>query len=165
MNLRYRSTFRSGNCGFTLLEVLVTIVIVAIGLLGIAGMQVAAVKLADISAVRTQGIQLTGEITEKMRANYAAIRDGTLSAYAVGYGAATTGTSLPEQEITAWKASLALLPSGDGKIDVTRDTTGCVTVAGFPDCQLVTVTVRWSDERARGGKTALTNEFVTKTRL
>ena len=153
------------SAGFTLLEVLVTIVIVAIGLLGVAGLQVVALRLADVSAVRTQGIQLTGEITEKMRSNYAAVSNGTLSDYAVGYGTATAGTTLPLLEVAAWKTSLAQLPSGDGKIEVARDTAGCVTVAPYPDCQLVTITVRWSDERARGGKTATTNEFVTKTRI
>lgn len=158
------------NAGFSLLEVLVTLVIVAIGLLGVAGLQVAAVKLADVSLIRTQGIQLTSEITEKIRANYSAISRDQLSSYTVAYGTAPTGTTLAAQDIAAWKTSLALLPNGDGKIDVARDTS-CVTVTNFVDCQLVTITIRWSDERARGGKAASAsdpakaNEFVTKTRI
>ncbi|TAG05326.1 MAG: type IV pilus modification protein PilV [Betaproteobacteria bacterium] len=150
--------------GFSLLEVLITIVVVAIGLLGVAGMQVAALKLTDLSSARSTGAVLTSEIIERMRAN-----SGEIASYAAGFGAAVTGSTLAATDVAAWKARLADpirgVPGGEGRIEIASDTSGvCPAAPPFPSCQLVTVTVRWSEQRVRGGE-ATPREFVTVTRI
>jgi type IV pilus assembly protein PilV len=140
---------RRVNRGFSLLEVLITIVVVAIGLLGVAGLQVTSVKLADISATRSLGVTLTSEISARIRANRA-----NASAYVTDWGQTPTATAtLAEGDLALWKGpkGLGALPSGDGKI-VLRADPSCDTVATYQDCSIVTVSVSWDERRARGGE-------------
>jgi len=55
--------------GVSLIEVLVTLVILSIGLLGIAGMQVMSVKNTQVAAQRSIATQQAYDIAERMRAN------------------------------------------------------------------------------------------------
>jgi type IV pilus assembly protein PilV len=152
-----KSRVRHG--GFSLLEVLITIVVVAIGLLGVAGMQVASVKLSDLSAQRTTGINLTNEISNRIRANAP-----NVAAYQSDWGATASGTSVAAQDLALWRGAngLGAFPSGDGKITVSRDAS-CATVPLYPDCTLVTVEVRWDERRARGGNPTPTQTLFSTT--
>lgn len=60
------------HSGFTLLEVLIALLVFSIGLIGLAGMQVAGLKLGHDSALRSSAIILAGDIADRMRANHAA---------------------------------------------------------------------------------------------
>lgn len=55
--------------GFTLVEVLVTIVVVAIGLLGLAGLQISGLRANTSSEARSKATLLATDIIERMRAN------------------------------------------------------------------------------------------------
>lgn len=57
--------------GFTLLEVLVSLIIFAIGFLGLAGMQMMSMRDNHTSYLRTKAVFLTTDITDKIRANTA----------------------------------------------------------------------------------------------
>lgn len=80
--------------GFSMVEALITVVIFAIGLLSVAGLQAVSKRSVYESAQRTTAAQLGSALLEKMRANprglavYAA--SGTL-------GGATLGTAPPVQ--------------------------------------------------------------------
>lgn len=147
MQLVKRNFLRRSHChndsrGFSLLEVLVTLVLVAIGLLGVAGMQIAAIRLADASDVRTKGVGQIESIVERILTN-----PNNVAAYAVSLtGSVTSGPAAAD--VTAWKASLAsTLQEGQGSIDVAKDTS-CPTGA-LKDCQLVTIVIRWKESRAK----------------
>ncbi|MFZ3288159.1 MAG: type IV pilus modification protein PilV, partial [Telluria sp.] len=58
--------------GFSLIEVLITMLIVSIGLLGIAGIIVTNLKHNQSSYARTQASLLVSDIVDRMRANRAA---------------------------------------------------------------------------------------------
>lgn len=62
---------RSGQAGVTLLEVLVTIVILAFGLLGLAGFQLKTQSTELESYQRAQALVLLGDMVERIRANQA----------------------------------------------------------------------------------------------
>jgi len=62
--------------GMTLIEVLLAIVIFAIGLLGVAALQVAGLRYTKGSQNRSLAIIQAENITERMRANPAAVADG-----------------------------------------------------------------------------------------
>jgi type IV pilus assembly protein PilV len=133
------------NDGFSLLEVLISIIVVAIGLLGVAGLQVAAIKLADTAQIRTSGAALVSNITERIRSN-----SSRATSYALSYGVVPTSTTTQaEQDLAQWRATIAALPNGDASIVVSADPAcpALPTTSGFRACSLVTVNVRWSETR------------------
>lgn len=136
--------------GFSLLEVLISLVIVAVGLLGVAGLMSNTLKSNDSAAMRTQATAQAYNIIDRMRANMIGVNGGS---YVVGMppSAATgalpstcTGTAcgpvaLATYDIGQWEYELAkLLPQGRGSISITPVPTGAT----------YTVTVRWNDTRA-----------------
>jgi type IV pilus assembly protein PilV len=142
--------------GFSLLEVLITIVIVAIGLLGVAGMQVASIKLSTNADIRSQASAHVAQIYERISSN-----PSQASAYAVAFGASPSGPF--QTQLQDWKQTLqTTLPSGDGEIVVTREPDcggGIPTTVGSP-CTLVTVNVRWDESRTKrtgGGDVTFTS--------
>jgi type IV pilus assembly protein PilV len=144
--------------GFSLLEVLITIVVVAIGLLGVAGMQVSSIKLAELSQTRATGVLLANDILDRIRANR-----GEVASYATTFGGAPSAvSSLAERDLRDWKLAMADtvrgMPQGDGSIVVDQGATGCTS-----RCAIVTITVRWDEARQRGGKAVQT--FTISTRV
>ena len=55
--------------GFTLVEVLIAMVIMAIGMLGIAGMYVHSLQAGRTSQLRTQAVTLAADVADRIRAN------------------------------------------------------------------------------------------------
>lgn len=83
--------FRQSHRGFTLIEVLVTVVVVSIGLLGLAGLQINGLRANLSSEARSKATLLASDIIERMRANPLGIAgnnyDG-IDTTAIGCGAA-----------------------------------------------------------------------------
>ncbi|MGX2042136.1 type IV pilus modification protein PilV [Methylocaldum sp. MU1018] len=118
--------------GFTLMEVLIAFLIMAIGLLGLAGLQVTGLRNDQSAFHRSQAVILAYDILDLLRANRQDARDGV---YNLALGAdAPTGSSRSAQDLNRWLAELANhLPQGDGAVNVAND--------------LVTITVQWDDSR------------------
>jgi type IV pilus assembly protein PilV len=55
--------------GYTLIEVLVAVLVLAVGVLGAAGVQLAALRTRHGTALMSNGVQLAGALAERMRAN------------------------------------------------------------------------------------------------
>jgi len=62
--------------GLSLIEILVTVVVLSIGLLGIAGMQAQGVKYSHDSYARSQATMLANELIERMHANPDGVENG-----------------------------------------------------------------------------------------
>lgn len=62
--------------GFTLVEVLVALVVLAIGLLGLASLQIMSIKFNTDSYLRSQATTLAYDISDRLRTNTAAARAG-----------------------------------------------------------------------------------------
>lgn len=132
--------------GFTLLEVLIAVMLLAVGLLGLAGLQAVSLRNNHSAYLRSQATMLTYDIIDSMRSNRSAAQAGNYD-IAIGTAASTpastppycmatecSGSEMATADIFAWKQSLAsLMPLGDGKV---------VRAAN-----VVTVTVQWTDER------------------
>ncbi len=131
--------------GFTLIEVLVTLVVLAIGLLGLAGLQASSLKHNNNAYQRTQATFLAYDILDRMRANPMGIENGDYDNIDTGGGPLTDPgcidtrcdpVTLTASDIFEWANRLAtILPSGRGVI------TGNGANAPF------TVTVMWDDMR------------------
>ncbi len=55
--------------GFTLIEVLVAVLVLAIGIVGAAGVQLAALRTRHLTGLMSGAVQLAGALAERMRAN------------------------------------------------------------------------------------------------
>ncbi|WP_116301633.1 type IV pilus modification protein PilV [Alkalilimnicola ehrlichii] len=71
--------FRQRQRGFSLLEVLVAVLVLAIGLLGVAGLQAVSMRVNFNSEMRTQATFLAYDVLDRMRANRAAALAGDYS--------------------------------------------------------------------------------------
>ena len=142
--------------GFTLLEFLITLLIVSFGVLGIAGIIANSMKNNQSSYSRSQAVVLAGDIIDRMRANRLSADGGPASPftspYNVAIGASPSGGGIPQSDLTDWRTALAAdLPSGTG------------AVAVDPNTKKVTVVVQWDDSRGAGGGSA--EQITVETRL
>ena len=144
--------------GFTLLEILVAMLVLAIGLLGLAGLMTSSMRNNLSASHRTQATWMAYDIVDRMRANRASAVTG---GYATGIGAPgacqtawpTAGT-VPQQDIAIWKNQLAcVLPAGDGSIAVNTAT------------RVATVTVRWDDSRGLVDSGSAANQTIKTFRV
>lgn len=140
--------------GFTMVEALVALVVLAIGLLGIAALYLDSLRAGRTAIYRTQAVNLASDIADRIRANRAA---GV--AYVVDFGAvaqptacnseaaACTPAQVAADDVFLWKqrilgtvdaggnpVALGPLPEGDGAIQVT---------AGTPNVYVITI--RWTE--------------------
>lgn len=81
MNRNHHSTHQI--LGFTLVEVLIALVILAVGMLGIAALLLNSLQSSRLALLRTQAVTLTSDMGDRIRANRAAG-----SAYALVAGSA-----------------------------------------------------------------------------
>ena len=158
--MHLKSVFRQPRLsrGFSLLEVLITMIVVALGLLGVAGMQVASIKLADAADIRSKGAVFVNEIAERILTN-----PSNAAAYAVSLtGSVSAAPAGPD--VTAWKASLASsLPQGKGSIQISPDTTCPVGAVIVGNCLLVTISVQWDESRTKRPTVGANPGLVTFT--
>ncbi len=81
------TTGRKGG-GFTLVEILIALVIISVGMLGIAALHMESLKTGRTALLRTKAVALSADLAERMRSN----RVGALAGnYAIT--AADTGTN------------------------------------------------------------------------
>ena len=142
--------------GVTLIEVLAALVIISIGLLGIASLQANSLKLNQSSYMRSQATELAYEIVERMRANRDQARLGN---YDLALTAAPPGgATVIAQDQAAWITEIVrVLPNGQGQIASAQVT------AGPPPLRRIVVTIQWQDDRTVAG--AATQQFQFTTEL
>ena len=69
------SYLKSQQRGFTLLEALIAVVIIAIGLLGLSGMQMISLRNTNEGFLRTQATASANDMAERIRANPVAVEN------------------------------------------------------------------------------------------
>lgn len=113
--------------GFTLLEVLVALLIVSIGLLGLAGLMTTSLKNNQSAWQTSQASWLAYDILDRMRANRTVAMTG-------GYNTSGSPSGVAATDLNDWSQKLATsLPGGYGQVTVT---------AGVAQ-----VVVYWNDQR------------------
>jgi type IV pilus assembly protein PilV len=106
--------FRHMQRGFTLVEALVALLVLSIGLLGVAGLQLSSLRANTSSAYRSQATFLAYDIADRMRANRQAALKGD---YLIGFGdaAPTSTASVASRDLNAWRGRVtggSVLPGG-----------------------------------------------------
>ncbi len=129
-----------------MVEVLVALVVLAIGLLGIAALYLNSLQSGRTAIYRTQAVNLAADLADRIRTNRAA-QNAYASLFADAEvevaGCYTTGgcteIDLADSDLARWKATLAqLLPNGQGQVVVTPP-----VALGEPTNYLVTV--QWAE--------------------
>lgn len=132
--------------GFTLIEVLVTLLIVAIGLLAAAGLQILSKKAAFDAQQRTTATLLAQDIIERMRANtgqLARYHNTEVKAEPTNQNCNSTSKCTALQLVTFdisrwWQALIGANESGNA--GGLSNPTGCISVVG--GCR-VRVAIAW----------------------
>lgn len=127
--------------GGTLIEVLVAVLVLAIGLLGAAALHATALRNNQSNYEHAQVAVLTQGMFDAMRGNLAGVTAGAYEMSSWTCTAPGAGT-LAAADIAGWIAGL--------QAQIHPGACGRITCTGR-DC---TVGIRWDDSRATGGGTA-----------
>lgn len=148
MNLVHRKSQR----GFSLVEVLIALVVMSVGMLGIAGLYVQSMQAGRTSMFRHHAVTLAGDVADRIRANPTA-------GAAYNHAAAATGTNnncvamatdcnaadMANNDIFLWQNQADdTLPNGAVAVVFTA------AVAGAPPTYQITVT--WDEPNPLGGQ-------------
>jgi type IV pilus assembly protein PilV len=139
---------RSRTQGFTLVEALVALVVLSIGMLGIAALYVESLRAGRTALIRTQAVNLASDMADRIRANrtggasYAkAVNDaGTLSNDCEEGGASVSCTPavMADHDKAIWDTEVTQsLPAGTAQITFTD---------ANPNVYVITVT--WAEQAA-----------------
>lgn len=129
------------QAGLGLIEVLVALLILAIGVLGIASTQIVSLKVNTQSQARSQAVLLAEDLFDRIRAN-----PGNIAGYALADAVANGGDdgdcdtsfspnsgNLTQDDIDSWENSLAcLLPQAEREVVINGN--------------VVTITIDWDQE-------------------
>lgn len=121
--------------GFTLLEVLIALLVLSIGLLGLAALQTSGLRSNQMATMRTLATQIAYDMTDRMRTNPTGMTNLEYIIATDETPAASPATTA-EIDLTEWRAQVARLPGGLSSI--TRS-------AGPPVTH--EITVYWDEER------------------
>lgn len=134
------------NAGFTLLEVLITMVILSIGLLGLAGMQANGLKSNHLAYVRSQATLQAYDMSDRMRSNMVGVEAGSYNSLSGDPSSnapdcaadACSPANMAVYDYAKWDAALASnLPKGEGSVSVSSG--------------IFTITVMWDDDQQGTG--------------
>ncbi len=143
------------QAGFTLLEVLVALLVIAIGLLGIAGMQALAINNTSVARVQSLAAIQAASLAATMQANEAywtigslatttvvgqTLSDATLNGQTIDCAAAacTLAVQMAGYDLKQWGQALqTLLPGGQGAVTCTTGVVNPVTC---------TISVSWQEK-------------------
>jgi type IV pilus assembly protein PilV len=153
-----------------MIEVLVTMLIVTLALLGTAGLQAYSIRLNQGGQFRTQAVFLAADLAERMEANPAGAIPGASATggYATSWDYTTSGAydqsslstacatgtctalALATYDISQWQnAVAAALPQVSWVVCVDADGDGvCDTNPPTTDPTTYTITISWVDRRA-----------------
>ncbi len=134
--------------GFTLVEVLVALVVLSIGMLGIAALYVESLRAGRTALVRSEAVNLASDMADRIRAN----RTGGAS-YAKAVNDAGTLSNDCEEGGASVSCTPAVMADHDKAIcdaEVTQSLPGGTAQIGFtnanPDVYVITVT--WAEQAA-----------------
>ncbi|MGB2942523.1 MAG: type IV pilus modification protein PilV [Candidatus Macondimonas sp.] len=133
--------------GFTLVEVLVAILLLSVGLLGVAGLQISGLRYHQGAYMRGQATSLLYDMTDRMRINPQGVGAGSYNAITINTTTSGWQSSLPADpdcaannctpanqaalDIRQWGLALGQLPRA----------VGTVTRNGL----IFTLTITWQD--------------------
>jgi type IV pilus assembly protein PilV len=107
--------------GFSLVEVLVSLLILSLGLIGLAGVQTRGIASNYSALQRSQATLYAYDIVERMRANRETARLSSFP-YQIDFGGDPDSalSTLVKEDLIGWLGALNALPNGEGAITMTN---------------------------------------------
>lgn len=138
MKPMFNASTRHPQCGMTLIEVLVAILIFSLGLVGIVALQARALQFSTSAEDTNRAALLANEITSQMTVSQT--------------------VSLPTSAVETWQARVGDaqnggLPNGTGTVSVDSTTS------------LATITIQWQPPSATSGAPNAQNQYVTQFKV
>jgi type IV pilus assembly protein PilV len=138
----------NNQAGFTLMEVLIALLILSIGLLGLASLQTNGLRSNQMASMRTTATQLANDIADRMRANPTGVdaqsyviatsdADPVIPVGEACEGTTCTSAQMATYDLAQWRGAVRALPGGTSAI--VRTVTGTVVTH--------TITVFWDEYR------------------
>ncbi|MBV2209089.1 MAG: type IV pilus modification protein PilV [Thermomonas sp.] len=143
-----------GAQGMSLIEVMVAVLVLAVGLLGIAAMQSLALRGGQSSLESSQAVMATSSMLEAIRAN-----PTQAASYNMGKTCATpaAGTTRVSNDKSAWVASI--------KTMLGNAATTCGQVTNCGPGLTCTVTVFWDDSRGGADQGGSSRSLAVETQI
>ena len=149
----------TANTGFSLLEVMVALMILSVGLLALAGLQLMGLQLNQQSFFRDQTATMAYDMADRMRANTTATIDGNYdNPTGVNNSCVQVGSTPPSNcnvaemavhDFWEWNQSLAqYLPNGSGQVCLDSDATDTTLCDGAGTTY--TIYVNWTENEEGG---------------
>jgi len=144
---------RNRQSGFSMVEVLVALVVLSVGMLGIAGLYVTTLRASNGAIYRSLAVNLAADMADRIRANP---RAGTAYAGAPALNGCVAGAvdctrdQMAADDVFRWQAELAAALPDDGDPATPQ---GTVTVAGAAPLRTYTIVVSWVEPSEPAGLT------------
>ncbi len=149
MSLIKQNTYKhlKANQGFTLMEVLISVLILSIGMLGLASLQVNSLRYNQSAYLRSQATLIAYDIIDRMRANPIGLANGDYNSIATATPPADencittscTPTQLANYDKREWSRYFTNVDSVANFTPLLPSSSGSVAVAS----NIFTVTVNW----------------------
>lgn len=140
--------------GFTLIEVLVTSLILGLGLLGLASLQTASLRNTQSASQRSETAFLAYEMADRIRSNPQGVRDGNYNNQSKTGDTCLATACTPAQragyDLAMWEADLeARLPKGVGAVCIDNTPDDGEPPPGDPLCDsqgsVYAIKIWWQD--------------------
>lgn len=145
---------RSMQSGFSIIEAMVTLVILTVGLLGLAGLQARAMSSEIESYARGQAILLVDDMADRILSNPVAAKNGEFPGTGSGF-TAEAATTCPvggaAQELCEWAKAIKgnAVKQGTATIGTLNNPVGCVTWGAAT--RTYQVSVAWASGQSVSG--------------
>lgn len=148
MNGIIHKQHKTRQAGFTLIEVLVALVVMAVGMLGIAGLYIESLRSGQMSISYTNAVTLSASMADRIRANATGI--GGYAGAAAGNG--TAGTAANNCVNGNADCSSAQMAQDDWfwwyedvKVQMPEGRQATVQVVNAPPVNIYTIVLQWPE--------------------
>lgn len=148
--------FQSKESGSTLIEILITVLLLATGLLAMGALQTRSLQFNQSASMRSQANIFAYDIVDRIRLNRGE-KSANVTAYNVDYDATSPSSNAHAgADITAWRDAMKkVLPDAKGKIS-------CANAASVITTRICTISIKWSEASLFGEHSADNSDGQTE---
>lgn len=154
MDFKHTNMPMNSAKGFSLIEVMISVFVLAIGLLGLAALQLTALGYTTDSQSRSLVMQQINEFADRMRANPVGMKNGNYNGLAVttstpSCSAGCTPAQIAQRDFNLWNAdNSSLFTSGAGIVTQISN-------------NIYDITIRWDSHRTGATGTGCSSDYNT----